>query len=89
MIFEIWVGCFYHASNAMNFVTTANYSTVGVVEYRVFVKDLVDCSATTDRIIFTEYVIQIAKQQRRYAVGHRVLRFRVAGREPTDVWLIL
>jgi hypothetical protein len=34
------------------------------------------CSATTRGVIFPKYVAQIAQQQGRYAVGHRVLRFR-------------
>src|SRR5437879_8654382 len=40
------------------------------MEYCVFVKDLVDCSATTHGVIFAKYVAQITKQQGRYAVGH-------------------
>jgi hypothetical protein len=43
---------------------------------KIVEKDLVDCSATTHGVIFAKYVAQITKQQGRYAVGHRVLRFR-------------
>src|SRR2546428_11761170 len=68
--------CFYHTSNTINLVTATKYTAFWVIEYCVFVKDLIDCSATTHGVIFAKYVAQIAKQQGRYAVGHRVLRFR-------------
>src|SRR3954468_2770686 len=68
--------CFDHTSNPINLVTATKYTVFWVMEYCVFVKDLVDCSATTDRVIFAKYVAQITKQQGRYAVGHRVLRFK-------------
>ena len=68
--------CFYHTSNTINLVTATKYTAFGVIEYCVFVKDLIDCSATTHGVIFAKYVAQITKQQGRYAVGHRVLRFR-------------
>src|SRR5215472_2212362 len=63
--------CFYHTSNTINLVTATKYSALGVIEYCVFVKDLVDCSATTHGIIFAKYVAQITKQQGRYRVGIR------------------
>src|SRR5208282_2675744 len=62
--------CFYHTSNAINLVTAAKYTAFGVMEYTIFVPDLVDCSATTHGVIFAKYVAQITKQQGRYAVGH-------------------
>src|SRR4030088_3499804 len=62
--------CFYHTSNTINLVTATKYTAFGVMEYSVFVKDLVDCSATTHGVIFAKYVAQITKQQGRYAVGH-------------------
>src|SRR5437763_13576235 len=61
---------FYHTSNTINLVTATKYTAFGVMEYCVFVKDLVNCSATTHGVIFAKYVAQITKQQRRYAVGH-------------------
>src|ERR1700738_1393529 len=67
--------CFYHTSNTINLVTATKYTAFWVIEYCVFVKDLIDCSATTHGVIFAKYVAQITKQQGRYAVGHRVLRF--------------
>src|SRR5260370_14965558 len=75
MIFEIWMCWFYHTSNTINLVTATKYTSFWVIEYCVFVKDLIDCSATTHGVIFAKYVAQITKQQGRYAVGHRVLRF--------------
>src|SRR5260370_21058625 len=75
--------CFYHTSNTINLVTATKYTAFGVIEYCVFVKDLIDSSATTHGVIFAKYVAQITKQQGRY-VGHRVLRFRSsAARHPT------
>jgi hypothetical protein len=52
-------------------------------EYCVFVKDLVDCGATTHGVVFAKYVAQITKQQGRYAVGHGLspLVIRSRGRE--------
>src|SRR5258705_10812497 len=68
--------CFYHASNTINLVTATKYTAFWVIEYCVFMKGLIDCSATTHGVIFAKYVAQITKQQGRYAVGHRVLRDR-------------
>jgi hypothetical protein len=73
--------CFYHTSNTVNLVTATKYAALGVIEYCVFVKDLVDCSATTHGVIFAKYVAQITKQQGRYAVGH-MFSVQIAGREP-------
>src|SRR6202045_3831549 len=76
--------CSYHTSNTINLVTTTKCTAFGVIEYCVFVKDFVDCSATTHGVIFAKYVAQITKQQGRYAVGHRVLCFRsYAASHPT------
>lgn len=62
--------CFDHTSNTINLVTATKYTAFGVMEYCVFVKDLVDCSATAHGVIFAKYVAQITKQQSRYAVRH-------------------
>src|SRR5712664_779308 len=62
--------CFYHTSNTINLVTATKYTAIWVIEYCIFMKDLVDCSATTHGVIFAKYVAQITKQQGRYAVGH-------------------
>src|SRR4051812_41327729 len=66
------MGRFDHASNTINLITTTKYTAFGVIENCVFVKDLVDCSATTYGIIFSKYVAQITKQQGRYAVRHEL-----------------
>src|SRR5690242_5757397 len=68
--------CFYHTSTTINLFTATKYTALGAIEYCVFVKDLVDGSATPHGIIVAKYVAQITKQQGRYAVGHRVLLFR-------------
>src|SRR3954468_19081058 len=66
------MGRFDHASNTINLITTTKYTAFGIIENCVFVKDLVDCSATTHGIIFSKYVAQITKQQGRYAVRHEL-----------------
>src|SRR4051812_31740959 len=66
------MGCFYQTSNTVNLVTATKYTAFGVMEYCIFVKDLVDCSATTHGIIFSKYVAQITKQQGRYAIRHEL-----------------
>ncbi len=53
-----------------NLVTATKYAALRIIEYSVFVKHLIDCSATTHGVIFAKYVSQITKQQGRYAVGH-------------------
>ena len=72
------MGCFDHTSDTIDLVTATKYTAFGVIEYCVFVKDLVDCSATTHRVIFAKYVAQIAKQQGRYAVGHLLAQMHAA-----------
>ena len=58
-----------HAGDAVDLVATA-VNAVGLVEYGVFVEDLVDRCASTHGINLTEHVMEIAKQQGRYSVGH-------------------
>src|SRR6267154_6608173 len=62
--------CFYHTSDTINLVSATKYTAFWVIEYCIFMKDLVDCSATTHGVIFAKYIAQITKQQGRYAVGH-------------------
>src|SRR5207245_9942103 len=69
--------CFYHTSNTINLVTATKYTAFWVIEYCVFVKDLIDCSATTYGVIFAKYVAQITKQQGRYAIRHGLSPFAV------------
>src|SRR5580700_7025429 len=59
--------CFYQTSNTINLVTATKCTAFWVIEYCIFMKDLVDCSATTHGVIFAKYVAQITKQQGRYA----------------------
>jgi hypothetical protein len=58
------------AGDAVDLVAVTKYTAFWVIEYCVFVKDGMDCSATTHGVIFAKYSAQIAKQQDRYAVGH-------------------
>src|SRR5258706_6855021 len=75
LISEIRICCSYHTSNTVNLVTATKYTAFGVIEYCVFVKYLINYSATTHGVTFAKYFAQITKQQGRYAVGHCVLRF--------------
>src|SRR2546426_410453 len=79
--------CFYHTSDTINLVSATKYTAFGVIEYCIFMKDLVDCSATTHGVIFAKYVAQITKQQGRYAVGHGLspLVNRSRGRESASL----
>jgi hypothetical protein len=58
------------ARDAVDLVAATKYTASWVIEYCVFVKDRMDCSATTHGVILAKYVAQITKQQGRYAVGH-------------------
>ena len=58
------------ARDAVDLGAATKYTAFWVLEYCVFVKDLMDCSATTHGVILAEYVAQITKQQGRDAVGH-------------------
>src|SRR5438445_213702 len=51
--------CFYHTSNTINLVSATKYTAFWVIEYCVFVKDLIDCNATTHGVIFAKYVAQL------------------------------
>jgi len=46
--------CFYRISNTINLVTATKYTAFWIMEYCVFVKDLVDCSASTHGVIFRQ-----------------------------------
>src|SRR5579864_4811625 len=67
---------FDHTGNTINLIPATKYAAFGVIEYCIFMKDLVDCCAATHGVIFAKYVAQVTKQQGRYAVQHPVLRFR-------------
>src|SRR5258705_10311084 len=66
-----------HACDAVDLVAATVNAVVGVVEHGIFVEDLVNRSASTHRIVFTEHVVEITKQQGRYAVGHGFSPFGV------------
>src|SRR5579864_4694892 len=59
LVFEIWVGCFYHTSNAINLVTASVDASLGIVEHTIFIPNVVDGRATTRGVIFAKYVAQI------------------------------
>src|SRR5260221_6720564 len=59
-----------HARDAVDLVAAAVNAAFRVVEASVFVEDLIDRDASTHGINLTEHVVEIAKQQGRYSVGH-------------------
>jgi hypothetical protein len=60
LILEVGMSGLYCARHAVDLVATA-VNAVGLVEYGLFVEDLVDRSASTHRIDLSKYVMQIAK----------------------------
>src|SRR5437879_9641045 len=70
------MSCSYHTSNTINLVSATKYTAFGVMDYCVFVKDLVDCSSTAHGVIFAKNVAQITKQQGRYSAGHWLVSSR-------------
>jgi hypothetical protein len=70
LIPKVTVGSPELARDAVDLGVATKSTAFGVIEYCVFVKDLIDCGATTHGVIFAKYVAQITKQQGRYAVGH-------------------
>jgi hypothetical protein len=59
-----------HPRNAVNLVAAAVNAAIGVVENSVFVENIFDCRASTRGIDLTKHIVEIAKQQGRYTVGH-------------------
>jgi hypothetical protein len=64
----------------INLVSAAKYTSFGVMQYCVFVKDLVDCSATTHRIIFAKYVAARSK-----CCWASRSPFQIVSRDPPDL----
>jgi hypothetical protein len=61
---------FDHARDAVDFVAATVDGIVRIVEHGVFVEDLINRCASTRGVNLTEHVVEIAKQQGRYGVGH-------------------
>jgi hypothetical protein len=59
-----------HDRDAVDLVAAAVNGVVRIVEHGVFVEDLIDRCASTRGVNLTEHVVEIAKQQGRYGVGH-------------------
>src|SRR4030095_8330517 len=68
------VGRLARRGDRIDLVTASVDPPAGVVERAIFREDLVDGRAPARRVVFTEDVVKIAGQQRRYAVGHGLLR---------------
>src|SRR4029453_18776767 len=69
LISEVRMTSLDHARDAVDLVATA-INALGLVEYGVFVEDLVDRCASTHGINLSEHVMEVAKQQGRYGVRH-------------------
>jgi hypothetical protein len=69
LIAKVRVGSPELARDAVDLAAATKYTALWVIEYRVLVNHLMDCSATTHRVIFAKYFAQITKRQGRYAVG--------------------
>ncbi len=61
LISEVRMSSLDHARDAVDLVATA-VNAVGLVEYGVFVEDLVDRCASTHGINLSEHVMEVAKQ---------------------------
>jgi hypothetical protein len=59
-----------HPRNAVDLVAAAVNAAFEIVENSVFVENIIDCRASTRGINLTEHIVEIAKQQGRYTVGH-------------------
>ena len=64
LISEVRMSSLDHARDAVNLVASA-VNAVGLVEYGVFVEDLVDRCASTHGINLSKHVTEVAKQQGR------------------------
>src|SRR5437879_4256395 len=69
LISEVRMRSLDHARDAVDLVATA-VNALGLVEYGILVEDLIDRCASTRGITFSEHVVEVAKQQGRYSVGH-------------------
>lgn len=67
LISEVRMSSLDHARDAVDLVAAA-VNAVGLVEYGVFVENLVDRCASTHGIDLSEHVVQVTKQQGRYSV---------------------
>src|SRR3954466_12900816 len=67
LIKEVRMSSLDHACDAVDLVATA-VNAVGLVEYGVFVEDLVNRCASSHGINLSEHVMEVAKQQGRYGM---------------------
>src|SRR5215510_4332119 len=74
LISEVRMTGFDHARDAVDLVATA-VNAVGLVEYGVFMEDLVDRCSPTQGINLAEHIMEVAKRQGRYCVGHNRLLY--------------
>jgi len=83
LISKVGVSSPDRAGDAIDFVAATVNGPAGFVEHAVFGKDLVDGCAPTLPVVLTEDIVEIAGQQGRYPVGHRLppLAIECAGQQ--------
>lgn len=59
---EVWLTGLDYADGAIDLFAPSVNTAIRIVEYRVFVKSLIDHRTSSRRVDLTKYVIQIAKQ---------------------------
>src|SRR5207244_8758419 len=69
LILKVRVSSLNRAGDAIDLVA-ATVNALGLVEHAIFGEYLVDGRAPACGVVFTEDVVKVADQQRRYAVGH-------------------
>jgi len=62
--------CPDHARDTIDVVAATIDALAGVVEHGIFSEDLVDSHAPPRRVLFTEDIMKIARQQGRYGLRH-------------------
>jgi len=70
LISEVGMSRLDHSRDAVDLAAASLNAACRVVENSVFVEDLIDRDASTHGVNLTEHVVEIAKQQGRYSVGH-------------------
>jgi hypothetical protein len=69
LVSKVGMSALDRVRDAIDFVAATIDAPVGVVEHAIFGEDLINGRASARGVVFTEDVLKIAGQQRRYAVG--------------------
>src|SRR6266568_694853 len=70
LISKVRVSSLDRARDSIDLVAASVDASLGIVEHAIFGEDLVNRRAPTRRVVLTEEVVKVARQQGRYAVGH-------------------